>query len=101
MTPRKNKQIGQNVAMGVALGPGLGVGLGMALGNLPLGIGVGMMMGMAVGLALDLRHKEEGNRMDEKDQQRQKKRFVLFMLIGLALFLVLISLYVFRKQTGA
>jgi pheromone shutdown protein TraB len=74
------------MAVGISVGMAIGVAMGPIFDNIGVGIAVGIAIGSGIGASLEQKNKDNIRPLTEQEQKRQK----LGVVIGLALFGILV-----------
>ena len=74
------------MGVGLSIGVAIGVALGPLFDNIGIGIAIGIAIGSGIGASLEQKNKDNVRPLTEQEQKRQK----LGVVIGLALFGVLV-----------
>jgi pheromone shutdown protein TraB len=74
------------MAVGISVGMATGVAMGPIFDNIGVGIAVGIAIGSGIGASLEQKNKDNIRPLTEQEQKRQK----LGVVIGLALFGILV-----------
>ena len=83
---------GYFISIGIALGIPFGIPLAISLGNMGF-IGTGIPIGLAIGIALEEKYKKEGRIRPLDENEKKKRKILLFvgigtLILGMILFLL-------------
>jgi len=83
---------GHYIGLGLGIGIPLGMPIGMAMGNIALGPAMGVPIGIAIGLAMEAKATEEGKIRPLTNEEKKRKKTVLWSALGLGLFMSFIGI---------
>ncbi|NVJ84983.1 MAG: hypothetical protein HWE15_01690 [Algoriphagus sp.] len=82
---------GYFILMGTLLGLPIGIAFSLAIGNFAF-VGTGMAIGLPIGIALEEKYKKEGRIRKDQPGQKETKKKVLFLIVGITLALVILTI---------
>jgi hypothetical protein len=97
MTTEKQYPKGHFIGIGLAIGIPIGIPIGLALGNIALGPVIGLPIGFGLGVALEKKYNNNPRELSEIEIQRKKTLSWMGLIVGLILFISVLSTYIFIK----
>ncbi len=97
MKNEKQYPKGYFIGIGLAIGIPIGLPVGLAIGNMALGPALGLPIGLVLGMAMEKKYNKNPRELTEQEKMRQKRMSWLGILIGLVLFIGIVSIYFFIK----